>query len=111
MNRSTRFSLAAAAATSIISIGVYAAATNDAIPAATPAISLSQAIAAAEQQAAGKAIRAEYEQSGPSRVWVYDIEVVVGAKAFDVKVDATTGKIISFKEDAVDQDDEHDEKD
>jgi uncharacterized membrane protein YkoI len=110
MKRLTKLTLTAVAATSLLSLGVYAA-SNDAIPAATPAISLSQAIAVAEQQAAGKATRAEYEQSGPSRVWVYDVEVSVGAKILDVKVDATTGRVVSTKEDSADQDDEHDEKD
>lgn len=111
MKRLTQHTLTAAAAASLISLGVYAATSNDAIPASPAGVSLTQAIAAAEQQVAGKATRAEYEQSGVSRTWVYDVEVVVGAKVLDVKVDAATGKVISSREDTTDQDDEHDEKD
>ena len=70
---------------------------------------LAQAVTAAEQHANGKAIRAEYEQSKPG--WVYDVEVVSGAKVFDVKVDADKGTVISSVEDKADRDDDHDKKD
>ena len=72
-------------------------------------ISLTQAIAAAEQQANGKAARAEYEQT--KNGWAYDVEVISGTKVFDVRVDADKGTVISSAEDTADRDDEHDKRD
>ena len=113
MKRSTQLAIASAtvAAIASISIGVYAATENDAHQPPAAAIGLVQAIQAAEQHTAGRAVRAEYEPSGMPRVWAYDIEVVAGAKTFDVKVDATKGTVISSKEDAIDHDDDGDRKD
>ncbi len=82
---------------------------NDAIPAQAAKVSLSQAIGHAEQQTGGNAVRAEYENTNAG--WAYDIEVVKGAKVLDVRVDATSGSVISAVEDTVDHDDEHDAKD
>ena len=82
---------------------------NDAVAGPPAKISLTQAIAAAEQQANGKATRAEYEQIKTG--WAYDVEVVSGAKVFDVRVDADRGTVISSAEDTADRDDEHDKKD
>jgi len=111
MNRSTKLVIAAAAAIASVSVGVLAATQNDAVIPAPAAISLVQAIQAAEQHATGRAIRAEYEASGKPRAWAYDIEVVAGAKVLDVKVDATNGTVISSKEDAADRDDDGDKED
>lgn len=82
---------------------------NDALSIATAKTSLGQAVTAAEQHAGGKATRAEYENS--KQGWVFDVEVVNGAKVFDVKVDADKGTVISSAEDKADRDDEHDAKD
>lgn len=107
--------LAAAGAVALASIAVYAATAssphNDAVAITQATVSLTQAIAAAEQHAGGKASKAEYERATKKGQWVYDVEVVAGAKAFDVKVDPGTGAVLSSTEDKVDQDDEHDEKD
>ena len=107
--------LTTAGAAALVSVGVYAAATtgsqNDAAAPTQATISLTQAIGAAEQHASGRASKAEYER-GPLRgQWVYDVEVVAGAKVFDVKVDAGTGTVLSSTEDKTDSDDEHDHKD
>jgi uncharacterized membrane protein YkoI len=83
---------------------------NDAVAIGKAKISLTQAVAAAEQHANGKATRAEFEPS-KQHGWVYDIEVVSGAKVLDVKVDAEKGTIISSNEDKSDRDDDEDEKD
>ena len=82
---------------------------NDAVALPATKISLSQAVAAAEQQANGRATRAELEhtQSGI----VFDVEVVSGAKVFDVRVDADKGTVISSDKDKADHDDDHDKKD
>ena len=82
---------------------------NDAIAAPPAKISLTQAIAAAEQQANGRATRAEYEHTKAG--WAYDVEVISGTKVFDVRVDADKGTVISSAEDTADRDDENDKKD
>ncbi len=106
--------IAAAGTAALLSIGVYAAATgsqNDATAVTQPNISLTQAISAAEQHAKGKASKAEYERGAKRDQWVYDVEIVAGAKVFDVKVDPGTGAVLSSTEDKIDSDDEHDHKD
>lgn len=77
-----------------------AGAENDALAAANARVSLTQAITAAEQHAAGKATKAEFEygQQGP----IYEVEVVSGSKVFDVRVDADKGAVISSREDKLD---------
>lgn len=111
MNRYSKFSVLALAI-AVASTVAYAANSgmeNDASAITKAKIPLTQAIAVAEQQASGKAARAEYENSRNG--WVYDVEVVSGAKVFDVKVDADKGTIISSAEDKTDRDDDRDEKD
>ena len=89
----------------------YAARTveNDAQSIASAKISLVQAVTIAEQHVKGKAARAEYEHSRQG--WVYDVEVVSGAKVFDVRIDAAKGVVISSAEDKADRDDAHDKQD
>lgn len=117
MKRSHIATMTAAGAAVLLSLGVYAAKAaeshqNDAVPVAQAAVSLTQAITAAEQHAGGKASKAEYEQGGKGGAWVYDVEVVAGATVLDVQVDPRTGAVLSSKEDKSDGDDnEHDEKD
>ena len=111
MIRSTKLMLAASTVVVLASAGVLAATSNDALQGPAAAISLAQAAAAAEQHVAGKAIRVEYEKHGIRGPWGYDVEVVVGAKVFDVTVDATTGAILSSQEDRADGDDDQDRKD
>lgn len=82
---------------------------NDALNITNAKIPLAQAVTTAEKHANGRAARAEYENS--KQGWVYDVEVVSGAKVFDVKVDADKGTIISSAEDKTDHDDGHDKKD
>ena len=82
---------------------------NDALPAAKARIALAQAVTIAEQHANGKASRAEFEDSKLG--WVYDVEVVSGAKVFDVRVDADKGTVIASAEDKIDHDDDRDERD
>jgi uncharacterized membrane protein YkoI len=93
-------------------VAAYAAGANenDALAVGNAKITLGQAVAAAEQKLPGKAAKAEFEQAKGGR-WVYDVEVVSGAKVFDVTVDADTGNVIASVEDKNDRDDDHDEKD
>jgi uncharacterized membrane protein YkoI len=108
-----RYTKIAALALGLITLGTaaFSAQTmeNDAAGIANAKITMIQAVTAAEQHANGKAARAEYEQAKAG--WVYDVEVVSGAKVFDVKVDADKGTIISSVEDKADRDDDHDQKD
>lgn len=82
---------------------------NDAASLPVTKITLTQAVAAAEQQANGRATRAELEHSKSGIV--YDVEVVSGTKTFDVKVDADKGTVIASTEDKGDHDDDHDKND
>lgn len=111
MYRHTRLGLLAAAVVALgaTALAAQAAHDNDALPIQQAKISLSQAVAAAEQHVHGLASRAEFERD--QKGWVYDVEVVQGVKVFDVKVDANQGGVISTTEDRLDRDDEHDEQD
>jgi uncharacterized membrane protein YkoI len=82
---------------------------NDALAVAKARIPLAKAVSIAEQHTNGKAARAEYEHS--KQGWVYDVEVVAGAKVYDVRVDADKGTVISSVEDKTDHDDDHDKQD
>ena len=70
---------------------------NDALAISSASITLSQAIAAAEQQVGGAAARAEFDAEHGKGV--YDIEVVNGKTVTDVEVDPTSGNVISAKAD------------
>jgi len=111
MHRYTKVSLlvCAAATTAAAAVAAAAGRDNDAVAIANAKVSIVQAIVAAEQHANGKAARAEFENS--KQGWVYDVEVVSGAKVFDVRVDAGKGTVISSAEDRTDHDDEHDKLD
>lgn len=111
MNRYSKLSLLAAAivAAGSVAFAAQGSMENDAMAITKAKISLAQAVTTAEQHVNGKAARAEYENS--KQGWVYDVEVVSGAKVFDVKVDADKGTVISSAEDTSDRDDDHDKKD
>lgn len=82
---------------------------NDALPVLQARISLSEAVAAAERQANGRASRAEYEHTRTG--WAYDVEVVSGSTVYDVKVDADKGTVLSSVPDKADRDDGRDHDD
>ena len=96
--------------TALASVGAaaFAAKTMESDAAAAPPakITLVQAIAAAEQQANGKATRAEYEQTKTG--WAYDVEIISGTKVLDVRVDADKGTVISSAEDTADKGNDND---
>ncbi|HPB90589.1 MAG TPA: PepSY domain-containing protein [Rugosibacter sp.] len=111
MNRYSKLSLLATtiAAAGTVAYAAQGGMENDAMAITKAKIPLAQAVTTAEQHANGKASRAEYEHS--KHGWVYDVEVVSGAKVFDVKVDADKGTVISSAEDKADRDDDHDKED
>ena len=77
---------------------------NDAALLSQAKISLTQAIAAAEQHAQGKAVRAELEDENGTLV--YGVEVTSGTRATDVKVDINNGRILSAQADQADHEGE-----
>ncbi|MCC6867498.1 MAG: PepSY domain-containing protein [Burkholderiales bacterium] len=99
MIRNTALSVlvAALAATATVAYAAKGNGENDALAVAQAKVSIVQAIAAAEQHAGGKAAKVEFEH-GRKGVY-YEVEVVSGAKVFDVKVDADSGAVISATED------------
>jgi uncharacterized membrane protein YkoI len=73
-------------------------------------ISMTQAIAAAEQHTKGRAVRAALENENGTAV--YGVEVLDGAKAMDVKVDARDGSVLRVQDDSRDREEhEHDDGD
>jgi len=111
MYRHTKLTLLAItiAATGAVAYAAKGGIENDALAINKAKIPLTQAVTVAEQHANGAASRAEYENS--KQGWVYDVEVVSGAKVFDVRVDADKGTIISSAEDKSEHDDDHDKQD
>lgn len=114
MNRRPLYAILVTAGLAALGAVAYAErgdAINDALPPpeAGGHISLIQAVQTAELHTAGKARMAEYEHSRDG--WVYDVEVVKGAKVFDVRVLATSGVVISSQEDKPDRAGELDDKD
>ncbi|MCB1771442.1 MAG: PepSY domain-containing protein [Candidatus Competibacteraceae bacterium] len=110
MNRKVyQVALAALATTVLGSACAAALPENDALAVASAKISLTQAIAAAEQQVGGKASKAEYEhENGQS---VFEVEVVKDQSVMDVKVDPTSGQVLASVEDKADQGNDHDKDD
>lgn len=99
-----------------IAMGSFAVAGNnkraeadDAMAVNQAKISLTQAIAAAEQHTPGRSAKAEFEHSKGKAV--FDVEVVAGSKVMDIKVDAMSGKVIAATEDRADHDDDQDQED
>jgi uncharacterized membrane protein YkoI len=110
MNRKATAAVAAAIAAVALGGGAYAAKSgaqeNDALAISQAQVTLTQAIAAAEQHVGGKAAKAELEQENGK--WAFDVEVVKDKAIMDVKVDATSGKVLSATEDKADHDDGND---
>jgi uncharacterized membrane protein YkoI len=113
MLNKTRIAIMAAVlvATGATAFAAKSAMENDAMDISKAQITLTQAIAAAEQHhPGGKAARAEFEHSRKTG-WGYDVEIISGAKTFDVKVDSQKGTVISSVEDTADRDDDNDKRD
>lgn len=84
---------------------------NDALAVAKAPVSLVQAVTAAEQSLGGKASRAEYERDDKHQGYHYEVEVVNGARVYDVRVDAASGKVTSSVEDRADKGGDKDDND
>lgn len=82
---------------------------NDALLTSHARISMTRAVQLAEQQVAGRAVRAELEAS--RKGWIYDVEVVADRTTYDVAVDAARGKVLAATLDQTDSDDRQDRQD
>jgi hypothetical protein len=105
----SKFYLIATAVPFVIAIGSgYAANSleNDALSIENSPIGMSQAVTAAEKYVGGKAVHAEYEHHKDKST--FDVEVVKDKKIMKVKIDTTSGRIISSVED---KDDEREKRD
>ena len=108
----SRLALAAAALTAVGSATLAFAAqstANDALAILQTPISLTQAIAAAEQHVGGKASQAELESS--KKGVMFEVEVVKGSEVFDAEIDAKDGHVIASVLDKADRDDHDDRSD
>jgi uncharacterized membrane protein YkoI len=101
----TKFYLTAAAVLYATVIG-SAYAENDASSIEDAKIGMAQAVTTAEQHVGGKAVHAEYEHHKDQST--FDVEVVKDKKIMKVKVDPTSGKVISSVEDKDDEHKKHD---
>ena len=110
MSRITKMTIVAAPL-ALAGIVVFAAnkMESEAALVATAKISLTQAIASAEQHTGGKAASAQFEHTKTG--WAYNVEVVNGTKTVDVQVNSDTGTVISAVNEKIDQGDEQDEQD
>lgn len=84
-----------AAATVALSSAAFAMSDKDLLAKTT--LSLSDAVAAAEKNQAGKAIEADLTEEKDTPVW--EIKLLNGDQEFDVKVNGATGTIIESKKD------------
>lgn len=107
MNRTM---ISTAFATMLLLGGVSTAATasvaDDVRAAQSTKISLKQAITIASTQASGSLISAEFDEDDDrAKGGVYEIEFHSDMTGYDIKVDATTGKIIRTETERLDRDD------
>ena len=102
MNRKIHQVALAVVTTTVIG-SAYAAesAENDALAITGAKISLTQAVAAAEQHVGGQASKAKYEHEKGQTM--FDVEVVKDKRVMDVKIDPMTGQVIASTEDKADQ--------
>lgn len=111
MKKLVKIGVVFVALSSVGALAAYAAKPqeNDALITRHAAISLTQAVQAAEQQVHGQAVRAELEHG--KKGWVFDVEVVAGTTTYDVAVDAAKGTVLASAQDKADHDDSQDKQD
>ena len=89
------------AATTLVLFAIPAFSATDASEAAYLAekakITLTEAVATAQSKVQGTAVSADLDSHRGAVV--YEVEVLSGARLFDVRLDAVNGSIISVKED------------
>ncbi len=84
---------------------ISGAKTSNAVAIAQSKISLEQAIAIAQKTVKGDLISAEFDQNDYMAGGEYEIELINNGVEHEVKVDASSGKILKSKQEKMDQDD------
>ena len=98
--RQFKFTLLALTVMTVCAIAFAAHGLDADAMSATPKTSLAQAVSIAEQYEQGRALRARIERA--SNGWVYEVQVVKNGRAFDVRLDANSGKVLSAAIDKLD---------
>ncbi len=78
---------------------------SDAVAIAKSKISLEQAIAIAQKTVKGDLISAEFDQNDYIEGDEFEIKSISGDTEYEVKIDASTGKVLKTKQEKLDQDD------
>ena len=84
---------------------VSGAKVSDAVAIATSKISLEQAITIAQKTIKGDLISAEFDQNDYMAGGEYEVKFIAGDMEHEVKIDASSGKILKSKQEKMDQDD------
>ncbi|MCK9174610.1 MAG: PepSY domain-containing protein [Desulforhopalus sp.] len=83
--------------------------TNDALAVTTSSVTLEQAIGIAQQAVAGTPAKAEFSTDDGTAVW--EVEMIdKNQQAFDLEIDATSGKVLKQAADKYDHEDDNNEK-
>ncbi len=78
---------------------------SDAVAIAKSKISLEQAITIAQKTARGDLMGAEFDQNDYMEGGEFEIKSISGDTEYEVKIDASNGKILKTKQEKLDQDD------
>ena len=82
-----------------------ATSSSEAVSAMQSKISLTQAIAIAKQNAKGDLVSAEFDYDDDDATSEYEVELVANGTAYEVKIDANTGKVLKTKQESLDKKD------
>jgi len=83
--------------------------TNDALEVTSSSVTLEQAIGIAQQAVPGTPAKAEFSKDDGTAVW--EVEMINNnQQAFDIEIDATSGKVLKQVADKADHEDDDDEK-
>lgn len=84
---------------------ISGAKTSDAVAIAQSKISLEQAVAIAQKTVKGDLISAEFDQNDYMASGEYEIKLINDGVEHEVKIDASSGKVLKSKQEKIDQDD------
>ena len=116
MKKLSALSKSAIVVVSVLGIGTIAIAsgqipaisgveTSDAVAIAKSKISLEQAIAIAQKTFKGDLISAEFDQNDYMAGGEYEVKFITAGVENEVKIDASTGKVLKTKQEQMEQDD------
>ena len=78
---------------------------SEAVAAAQSKISLEQAIAIGNKTIKGDLVSADFDQKGYSAGGKYDVKFIANNTEYKIRIDADTGKVLSAKQDQLDRED------